>query len=196
MAKEYFEIVDGYVFRSPQMAQQARKELEGILFVKKQMDMKNPQAILQVYNRIIDEDLFHTEVGYSFLRQLQEYLKANPEIENETVRALEIYKEQPAEGAKTKENVTNGMHEKMKHRLATAYIVIGMLGVLVLAMIFIMRNSDNATILDYENKVIDRYEHWQEELQEREEELEEREEELEEREEAIEEKEKELGIRP
>ena len=67
---------------------------------------------------------------------------------------------------------------------------------LVLAMIFIMRNSDNATILDYENKVIDRYEHWQEELQEREEELEEREEELEEREEAIEEKEKELGIRP
>ena len=70
MTRDYFEIVDGYVFRSEAMAGQARKELEGIQFVKKQMDMKNPATVLQVYNRIIDEDLFHTEVGYSFLRQL------------------------------------------------------------------------------------------------------------------------------
>ncbi len=182
MTRDYFEIVDGYVFRSEAMAGQARKELEGIQFVKKQMDMKNPATVLQVYNRIIDEDLFHTEVGYSFLRQLQEYLKANPDIEDEAIRALEVHSSENRVQTRQKEKRNDDGLDKLKHRLTTAYIVIATLGVLVVSMIVIMRNSDNATILNYENKVIDRYEHWQKELEEREE--------------AIEEKEKELGIRP
>ncbi len=40
----------------------------------------------------------------------------------------------------------------------------------------ITATSDNATILNYESKLIDRYEHWEEELKEREAKVREREE--------------------
>lgn len=178
MAKEYFEIVDGYVFRSRKAAEQARKELEGIRFVKKQMDTKNPETVLSVYNQILQEKLFHTVVGYNFLRQLQEYLKGCPEIDDEYIRALDI-----DGGCVQGENkAASGQEEKMKQQLSVSFIANVILGVLVLAMILLMRFSDNATILNYENKIIDRYEHWEKELEEREE--------------AVKEKEKELGIRP
>ena len=49
-------------------------------------------------------------------------------------------------------------------------------------MMVLMYFSDNATIINYENKIIDRYEHWEQELKEREQ--------------AVKEKEKELGIQP
>ncbi len=176
MGKEYFEIVDGYVFRSPETAKQARKELEGIRYVKKQMDAKNPEAVLQIYNRILQEKLFQTVVGYSFLRELQEYLKCSPEIDDDYVRALEFKEGNVETGGISKKE------ETLKNRLATFYIINGILVVLVVAMMVLMHFSDNATIINYENKIIDRYEHWEQDLLEREK--------------AIEEKEKELGIQP
>lgn len=177
MSKGYFEIVDGYVFRSREMADQARKELEGIRYVKKQIDTANPEAVLEVYNRMIQENLFHTVVGFSFLRELQEYLKCSPEIEDEFIRALEF-----KESAVQKEKMAQMMVEPIKNRLVTSYIIIGILSALIVGMIIIMKFSDNATILNYENKIIDRYEHWEKELEEREQ--------------AIKDKEKELDIQP
>ncbi len=175
MAKEYFAIVDGYVFRSSEEAKQARKEVEGIRFVKEQMDMGNPKAVLQVYNRMLQDDLFQTEVGYSFLRELQSYLMKCPEIETDAIRALEMKKQ-----VVKKNYVAPDIVARMKHRLITTYIIIGIFALLVVSMIIIMQQSDNATILNYENKVIDRYEHWQKDLEEREKELKEKEKELQE----------------
>lgn len=178
MAKEFFEIVDGYVFRSPEAAKQARKELEGIRFVKKQMDTKSPETVLRVYNQILQEKLFHTVVGYSFLRELQEYLKCSPEIDDEYIRALDV-KDGYMQG---EASAHSGEEEKIKHQLSVSFIANIILVLLVVAMMVLMHFSDNATILNYENKIIDRYEHWEKELQEREK--------------AVKEKEKELGIQP
>ena len=178
MAKDYFEIVDGYVFRSPETAKQAKKELEGIRFVKKQMDVKEPEAVLQVYNQILKEKLFHTIVGYSFLRELQEYLKCCPQISGEYIRPLDLNERH----LKTDSGAITEREKKVKHHLATAFIVNIILVLLVITMMVLMYFSDNATIINYENKIIDRYEHWEQELKEREQ--------------AVKEKEKELGIQP
>ena len=45
-------------------------------------------------------------------------------------------------------------------------------------MFAITLTSNTPTILNYENKLIDRYEHWEQELNEREQELDEREQKL------------------
>lgn len=174
MANEFFEIVDGYIFRTSEGAAQARKELEGIRYIKQQIDMKRPQAVLQVYNQILKEELFHTMVGYSFLRELQEYLKCSPEIEDEFIRALEVKAFLGSEAGGKNQAET----ERLKQKLSTSFIANVILVAMVVIMMVLMHFSDNATILNYKNKIIDQYEHWEMELEEREKAIKEREEEL------------------
>lgn len=169
MAKQFFEIVDGYVFHTPESAKQAQKEVEGIRYIKKQLDMNHAESVLQVYNRILRENLFKTVVGYSFLRELQEYLYFTKEISNEDVSPLDI---QPIVVAE-QEKGNGPLNEKMKNRLSKSLIINVILLVLVAAMMALMYFSDVPTIINYENKIIDKYELWELELDEREKALEE-----------------------
>ena len=90
MAEQFFEVVDGFVFRSKESAKQAKKEKDGIRYIKNQLDMANPEAVLQVYNQILKERLFKTYVGYHFLKELQEYLLCCKSIAKEDVRPLDV----------------------------------------------------------------------------------------------------------
>lgn len=178
MSKQIVEIVDGYVFHSTESAKQARKEVEGIRYIKKQLNMEQATAVLQVYNQILKENTFKTIVGYSYLRELQEYLYCNPEILNEDVRPLNVQTIlAPKENA---ENISRD--EKEKNKLITSRIINLILAILVIAMLLLMYFSQTPTIVNYENKIIDKYEKWENELSEREK--------------KVEELEKELGIQP
>ena len=80
MSSNNHYIVDGFSFSSENEAEQAKKELEGMNYVKSKMDMKQPERVLQLYNKMADEKLFVTAVGVSYLASLQEYLKSIPNI--------------------------------------------------------------------------------------------------------------------
>ena len=65
--------VGGFSFENKDEAEQAKKEIEGIKYIKAKTDMSDPEVILQVYNKMIGQKLFETAVGYSYLKDLQEY---------------------------------------------------------------------------------------------------------------------------
>lgn len=65
-----------------------------------------------------------------------------------------------------------------KKKFRVTVFISGMLAVCVLAMFLITATADNATILNYETKLINRYEEWEKELTEREVSLSEKEEAL------------------
>ena len=71
--------VGGFSFENKDEAEQAKKEIEGIRYIKTKTNMSDPEVILQVYNKMIGQKLFETAVGYSYLKDLQEYLKASKE---------------------------------------------------------------------------------------------------------------------
>ena len=73
--------VGGFSFENKDEAEQAKKEIEGIRYIKTKTDMNDPEVILQVYNKMIGQKLFETAVGYSYLKDLQEYLTTIPFIE-------------------------------------------------------------------------------------------------------------------
>lgn len=172
-------IVGGFYFLQSAEAEQAKKEKEGIRYIREKTDMGNPGEVLQIYNRMIQQDLFETAVGYSFLKDLQEYLVSVPEISNESILPIRIRhqelesfvaaerKRQDERRRAEQEKLAAARQEyKKKYRMALAVCVA--LVVCIAAMFVITATSDNATILDYERKLIDRYEFWEEELQERE----------------------------
>ncbi len=83
-------IVNGFAFASAREAVQAAKEAEGIRYIRGKTNMENPYVVLQIYNRMISENLFETVVGYSFLKELQNILYESPVIADEDILPIAV----------------------------------------------------------------------------------------------------------
>lgn len=202
-------IVDGFSFVSEAEAAQAQKEVEGIAYIRDKVEMDNPQMVLQIYNGMVQQGLFETAVGYTYLKELQGYLITIPYINQEEILPVPVVhpaflaeaerktalKETPAKKKESsvkkretpgrkrqlgkkrpnKNNVSSKRKEtrkaapagwELRARIMTVISIV--LAVCVVGMFVIQMTSGSTNILNYENKIIDKYEQWEQELEERE----------------------------
>ncbi|MBO5371360.1 MAG: hypothetical protein J6A75_01430 [Lachnospiraceae bacterium] len=172
----------GFAFSDEKMMEKAAKEMEAVSFARNKIDMQNPESVLQIYCQMIERQLFKTPVGYAFLYELQEYLKTSSVIDLEVIPSIpivEVYetaKEEPKD-KKPREKRTKAVHETKvqnvdyKKRFHTSFSINILLILTVIAMFIVAGTSDNINILNYENALIEKYEMWEQELEEREEAL-------------------------
>ena len=83
-------MINGFTFTTTEEYLQAKKELAGIAYVKENNDMSNDQTVLALYNKFVQKDVFHTQIGYEFLKGLQERLMRSDEIDKSQVAKLPI----------------------------------------------------------------------------------------------------------
>lgn len=177
-------VVGGFSFESGPEAEQAAKECEGVKYIKEKTNMDDPEAVLNIYNRIVQQNMFETAVGFSYLYDLREYLLSIPFIRNEDVLPIRV--QHPAfmqslrfgvkeSKKKEKEASVNGDY-KRKFQIMRVIAII--LFVCVAGMFLITLTVGHPNILNYENKLIDKYEAWEQELTEREADIMEKEQEL------------------
>ncbi len=83
-------MINGITFTTTEEYLQAKKELAGIAYVKENNDMSNDQTVLALYNKFVQKDVFHTQIGYEFLKGLQERLMRSAEIDKSQVAKLPI----------------------------------------------------------------------------------------------------------
>lgn len=169
-------IVNGFVFTNEAEAKQAEKEVEGVKFVKGKIDMDKPEMVLQVYNKMVRQKLFETAVGYSYLKDLQEYLQSIPFIDKADILPIQVQssvleeqmrrnRTKPKQSAAAKERYIN-IDYKNRYRVMRGIAIA--LAICVVAMFAISATAGSPTILNYEQKLINRYAEWEEELNERE----------------------------
>lgn len=208
--------VNGFVFDNEEEARQAQKETEGVKYIREKTDMDTPEMVLQVYNKMIEQELFETAVGYSYLKELQDYLLSIPFVDKARVAPIPIqhpvleadirkkYQENPKQQRrekkeqKIKEQQEKEQKEKERRMAETLkpsskrkvlyanyrrrYYVAAFTSVILAAcvagMFFVASTTNNATILNYETEIINKYEAWEQDLNEREAALEEREAEI------------------
>ena len=87
--KEQYE-VEGFLFASEAEAEQAKKEREGVKYIRSRVDMDHPEQVLLIYNRMIAENMFSTVVGLSYLKDLQEYLTTISYVKKEDIRPIPV----------------------------------------------------------------------------------------------------------
>ena len=87
-------VVDGFVFTDEKTAQKACQEEDSIRYVKDRLDMGNPRMVLEMYHKLLSEQVFETPIGLLYLKNLQNYLLAAPELEKEGVEAIPVYEGQ------------------------------------------------------------------------------------------------------
>ena len=193
----------GFVFRTKKEAELAQREIEGTKYLRQKLDMENPNAVFSTYQNLIEQDLFEPPVGYCFLKELRDYLLMIPAISNEEVLAIPIRypqteeeekkqkkeqkkEEQRKERQREKEKAKNKKEQKKegqnyKGRCQFFMVTSLILLISVVSMMLLAATSDNVNILNYENKLIDKYSSWEQELEESEQAVKEQEQALEEK---------------
>lgn len=89
--RQQIAVIEGFSFYTTQEAEQAKKEQEGIRYLKSKADLSKPQTVLSIYNRAIDQELFETPVGMQFLHEMREYLIANPSVREEELLPIPVF---------------------------------------------------------------------------------------------------------
>ena len=81
--------INGFVFTDEAEAEQAKKEAHGIHYVEERADMHHPETVLEIYNKMVKQELFETAVGFTYLKELQEYNMLMDEAEQVVVYATQ-----------------------------------------------------------------------------------------------------------
>ena len=173
MADKNEWIVEGYLFGSPTDAEQARAERKKALFFESKLEGKPANSVLALYNKMLEEKVFVTPVGWEYLKQIQEKLRLLG-AEEEQIKPIPLYSAFVHKEEK-KNNRPRPQKPKEKipyqNRFRSSVAINILLVILVLAMFFIASGSDNPNIINYRNAIENEYASWEQELSEREKEV-------------------------
>lgn len=184
--------VSGFLFEDEEIAAQARKEEEGIRFIKEKSTLNNPEVVLKLYKTLLQQKLFVTPVGLQFLLELRSFLEGSPSVDKEEIPAIDtavFLKAAVAENSKKtpqKQSAVSVSKGSYKQPFYVALFFAIVFGISVLGMFVIAEASNNnVNILNYREKIINQYEQWEKELEAEKERLEQWDADLREREAAL-----------
>ena len=226
--------IEGFEFETKEQALQAKKEVEGVRYIKSQMQLDDIEVVRRLYQKLIAQNVFETPIGLAFLSELKECIQSgsvtsNADFSMPSVEAVKLESPEDAQALfaeekeveeerearkeafrQEKENIRRAKNmektsneafrenqlmreqnsaehkqkkllERYQRRFQVSLFFAIVLAVVVVGMFAItFLSKDNVNIINYENKLIDRYEAWEQDLKAREE--------------AIKQKEAELGI--
>ena len=198
--------IGGYIFDDENKAKKAAKELKAVEYILGQIRDCDEKAVLTVYNKLLNQRMFSTEIGMSFLAQLRQNLldsevftpedippvysleeppkDVTPEEQTEDTNSSSDEKVSKAKKEKADKKVvakvTNDSSEIKRLKAINKVLLILCIALLlcVLGMFYVSTTINSPTILDYEEKLIDKYSSWEQDLTEREEAIKEKEQEL------------------
>lgn len=168
--------VDGFLFSSEEEYQDALKEEKAVLYLKKQMSGKDGKSILKIYNQLLEQKLFHTEVGFSFLHDVNLALHRQTKIESSAIAPIPVERKAVREEKKateeTKEKppkvIVKTINSNASRQVKQLRIVIVVMALVIAGMFAITLTSRTPTIIDYEIKLQNKYSEWDKQLTQRE----------------------------
>lgn len=172
MAKK--NLVKGYGFDISGEAEEAKRELEAVLYLTDKIQKSSPEAACKIYQKIVEQEMFHTSVGRDFVTALGAFLVQNHFIEEPLTKEAQ----QQDSGNEEAEQLCKSLEQRLlrtKKRLNTSVILNILLAAAIAVMFYIASTSSNINILNYETALVDKYASWAEELKDRERNLKERE---------------------
>ncbi len=162
------QVVDGFLFESEDVLTEAKKEFEGVRYMKARMDLQHPEQVLQVYRRTVEQQMFQTAVGRAYLRELQDYLHTMPQVPNESIPPIPIGDTVHVQDAAGTTKALREENDKSRRAFRWSVMVNVVAAAVIVVMFAIAASSNSPTVLNYENKLIDKYSAWEQQLTERE----------------------------
>ncbi|MBP3507079.1 MAG: hypothetical protein J6K43_11855 [Lachnospiraceae bacterium] len=172
--------VGEFQFENLRDAQEALREQRNINALKEKIDFTKTKDMLELYQRLVEKKAFKTPVGYQFLGEFREYLADELKLDDSELPYVYIENRKGMSRAQQEQleflQTENQKLERSRHK---SLILIGVLIFLIVSMFIITVLNPNVGYINTENKILNRYAGWEEELTEREARIREREAELE-----------------
>lgn len=189
MSEKY--VVDGFCFQDKSVYDRAVKEHTVITSMRKKYKLSEGKTAWMVYQKAVEEEVFTTVVGYSFLRELQRTIVSSGKPKDQSFAGIPVkteVQEMSAGEKKGTEKKTAGVSWKKEgpDRYKVLYegqrllnrrlkFIIFALIVMAAALIVVDLKSEYSIFTyftDYkakmEEELIDKYEEWESELKVRE----------------------------
>lgn len=168
MADRNERIVDGFYFDDDDILREAKKEAEGVRYMKARIDLEQPEKVLHIYRRMLQQKSFQTQVGYAYLRELQEYLRAMPQVGSDEIAPIEVFADLRVLDASGTTESLRKENRKAKQSLRRSVLLNLALFVVIGVIFGIALTSKSPTVLNYEKVLVNRYAEWEQDLKERE----------------------------
>lgn len=190
MAEKYE--IDGYAFRNGKDFERAKKEIETITYLSANTDLTDMKAVYQIYKRSVQKGSFQTIFGLNYLEDLRNRLLGSGAVTEDLLDPIPVgkivtnvsRKQKTVEERKYEE--LEAAYEKARSGKIIKNFLIAVLVVIVGVMLVTSYQSQYSVFTyftDYKEQmrgeIVDEYESWEKELEEREASLAEREKELE-----------------
>ncbi len=178
------ELIVGDVrYSSVHDAAAAREELKKINYIESRMNYNNPEEVLAIYNKMIENKLFVTPTGYGFLFKIRHILLQYPGMDRDRIYPVvtdSLFTQRARNEARASlrppvSQNTRDELKKVRNSYRLSVIIIIFLVALVIALFAIALSSDNPNILNYRTVIENQYSQWEESLSEREKALKEKE---------------------
>lgn len=193
MAKTTTYTYQGFTFTSEAELKEAKKEAEVIAYIRAQADLSNVKTVVKLYNRLVEKGTMVTTLGISFLQELRSRALESGTVAESSLKPLPEPSKEIKEIEKKKVSKDRKMMEYYRDKSKNLTITVVILSIVIIVLFAIRLFGTASPFADYEQKVLDEYAGWKEELTAKEEELHEWEEsltewekELQQKEEAIE----------
>ena len=168
MAKKDVWVVEGFSFDNEDLYKEAKKEAEGVRYMKSRVDLQYPDRVLTIYQRMIAQQMFQTQVGYAYLQELQDYLYTMPHVSKDEIPPIPVRSTVKVADAAGTTAALKEESGKSKRAFHWSLIVNFFAAAVILVMFAIAMSSSSPTVLNYENEIQNKYSSWEQELKERE----------------------------
>jgi len=179
--KENEYVVAGYSFSNAHDYKEAKREEETVEYIKAKSDLQDLNKAVKLYHKLVERKTLKTVVGYAFLNELRDKIISGGIVTADNLPCIQVEKEEKQLRAyanvleKDQEQKHLETIEDYHIRLKNSKIISTFLGIIIVIMIGIAIWSDRTKFYIYENKIIDKYATWEEELNAREKVIEEKE---------------------
>lgn len=198
-------IVNGFKYETKDEFYKAQKEAETIEFIRAKTNFNNIKIVAKLYSNLIQKQSFHTLVGYCFLQELRKILVDANVVPENKIPLIPMDQLEAGKNASSSTEMAKDRLKQEKDKMEEAYKsselrvkrhrIINIALVAIIIIIFaITLVSDYSPFVNVEERIINNYASWQQDLTDMEENLNNKSDELDQREREIEAKEAELGI--
>lgn len=163
--------IGGFTFTSESDARMAREEMKKKDYIEKRLNLEDPESVLTIYCKLIENRIFVTPVGVDFLKRIQAFLMEIPEIEAQSIPTIPMYvnysgAQEESELPQPKVIPEGKGSFRRKFFASLAFNVL--LLIMVAVMFYITLTAENPNIINYRNNLDNKYAGWEQELMERE----------------------------
>lgn len=169
--------VDGFIFVDRENGSIAKEEIQRINYISSKMNEDNPEAVLSVYNKMIESNTFFTPIGLEYLRKLQDYLYKRHEIDDARIADIPVMvsyvdihnqynnrKDIERDERLRRRRKVKTFRKEYRNSLLLNLIMAAM----IIVMYIIVIKSDTPNMINYENAITNKYASWEQDLTERE----------------------------